>query len=307
MPQIIGEPPGRIAPVAELVNTLEFVPMAQRKLDAATWALIADGDRGAFGRMTFRPRMMVNTTKLDLTTTLFGRDMFTPILIGPLSGQKRFHPEGELAMARGASATKAVMMISDRSSNPVQKIAAESKADVWYQVFPETDVDAVRNRALAAVTAGCRVVCLTTGGWDWTAIDRFRKGMTVPVVLKGITSPEKAKIAADRDIQGIVVSNNVEPGAVTALPGIVDAVGGRIPILVDGGFRRGSDVLMALALGARAIMIGRPALWGLAAYGAEGVQKVIELMQTELARDMAMCGRVNIKAIDRSLVKVHRS
>jgi isopentenyl diphosphate isomerase/L-lactate dehydrogenase-like FMN-dependent dehydrogenase len=117
--------------------------------------------------------------------------------------------------------------------------------------------------------------------------------MTAPILLKGIMSPEEAKTAVDHGIQGIVVSNSMDPGSVEALPGIVDAVSGRIPVLVDGGFRRGSDVLMALALGARAVMIGRPALWGLAAYG-------------ELARDMAMCGRANIKAIDRSLVKLHR-
>ena len=301
-----------MTPVSELVNTLEFEPIAKSKLDAAVWALIADGDRGAFARMTFRPRMMVNTTKLDLTTTLFGRDMFTPVMIGPLAGQKRFHPEGEIAMARGASAAKAVMVISDRSSIPLPKIAAESKADLWYQVSPEADVDAVRNRALTAVNTGCRAVCLTAGGWDWTAIDRFRKGIAAPILLKGIISPEEAKLAVDRGIQGIVVSNYVEasnnamPMAIEALPAIADAVGGRIPILIDGGFRRGGDILMALALGARAVMIGRPALWGLAAYGAEGVQKVVELLQSELARDMAMCGRVNIGTIDRTLVKIHR-
>jgi len=264
--------------------------------------------------------MMVNTTKLDLTTRLFGRDMFTPIVIGPLAGQKRFHPEGELAMARGASAAKAVMVISDRSmdsskpdsSNPVQRICAVSKADMWYQVFSEPDVEAVRTRARAAVDAGCRVVCLTAGGWDWDSIDRFRKGLAVPLVLKGIMSAPEAKAAVDRGIQGIVVSNYVEASnnalapSIEVLAGVADAVAGKVPILVDGSFRRGSDVLMALALGARGVMIGRPALWGLAAYGAEGVQKVVELMQSELARDMAMCGRVNIASIERTVVKVHR-
>src|SRR5450755_4492023 len=104
-----------MTPVADLVNTLEFEPMARRKLDAATFALVAGSDRRAFERITLRPRMMVDTTKLNLATTLFGREMFTPILVGPLSEQKRFHPEGELAMARGASAAKAVMVVSDRS------------------------------------------------------------------------------------------------------------------------------------------------------------------------------------------------
>jgi 4-hydroxymandelate oxidase len=113
-------------------------------------------------------------------------------------------------------------------------------------------------------------------------------------------------------VQGIVVSNYV--GAPTSglaapmevLPGIADAVGGKIPILIDGSFRRGSDILMAIALGARGVLIGRPVAWGLAAYGAAGVQHVMELLQTELARDMAMCGKVDLKAIDRSVVKVHK-
>ena len=90
------------------------------------------------------------------------------------------------------------------------------------------------------------------------------------------------------------------------LPAIADAVGGKAPILIDGGFRRGSDVLKALALGARAAVIGRPALWGLAAYGAIGVQTVTEMLQTELARDMTMCGTVNLQAISRNVVKIHR-
>ena len=90
------------------------------------------------------------------------------------------------------------------------------------------------------------------------------------------------------------------------IPSIAAAVGGKLPILIDGSFRRGSDVLKALALGAQAVLLGRPALWGLAAYGAEGVQNVVELIQSEFARDMAMCGKVNVKALDPSVVRIHR-
>jgi isopentenyl diphosphate isomerase/L-lactate dehydrogenase-like FMN-dependent dehydrogenase len=93
---------------------------------------------------------------------------------------------------------------------------------------------------------------------------------------------------------------------ITVLPAIADAVGARVPILIDGGFRRGSDILKALALGATAVLVGRPALWGLAAYGALGVQRVIELLQTELASDMTMCGTVNMGAITGDFVKIHR-
>jgi hypothetical protein len=105
-PQLIGEPPGRIPPPSELVNAFEFGLMAQRKLDSATYAEVADCDRAPIDRITFNPRMMVNTTKLYLSATLFGDNLFAPMLIGPIAEQKRFHPDGELAMVRGASAAK---------------------------------------------------------------------------------------------------------------------------------------------------------------------------------------------------------
>jgi 4-hydroxymandelate oxidase len=92
---------------------------------------------------------------------------------------------------------------------------------------------------------------------------------------------------------------------IEVLPAIAEAVAGKAPILIDGSFRRGADILKALALGARAVMLGRPALWALAAYGSAGVQAVLELLQTELARDMAMCGKPNLKSLDPALVKIH--
>jgi 4-hydroxymandelate oxidase len=316
MQQLIGEQPGRIAPLAETVNIFEVEAMAQRKLDSLTYAEIAGSDRRVFDRMTFRPRMMVNTTKLDLTLPIFagttGGSMFAPIVGGPITQQKRFHPEGELATARGLTAAKAVMVVSDRSSFPINQIAGEAKAGFWYQIYPDT----AKERLRAALSSGCKAVCLTLSdtGLNWKAIDALRQGLNVPFLLKGIMAADEAGEAVRKGVQGIVVSNYAgapTPAAALAspmevLPGIADAVGGKIPILIDGSFRRGSDMLMALALGASAVMIGRPVAWGLAAYGADGVQHVVELLQSELARDMAMCGKVNLKAIDRSMVKVHK-
>jgi 4-hydroxymandelate oxidase len=315
MQQLIGEPPGRITPVAETVNIFEVEAMAQRKLDSLTYAEIAGSDRRVFDRMTFRPRMMVNTTKLDLTLPIFGGSMFAPIVGGPISQQKRFHPDGELATARGLTAAKAVMVVSDRSSCPIDQIAAEAKSGYWYQIYPDTAKDRLRS-AVSSPGNGCKAVCLTLSdtAMDWKSIDALRQNLNVPFLLKGIMTAEEASEAIRNGVQGIVVSNYV--GAATAatalaspmevLPAIADAVAGKIPILIDGSFRRGSDILMALALGASAVMIGRPVAWGLAAYGADGVQHVVELLQSELARDMAMCGKVNLKAIDRSMIKVHK-
>ncbi len=105
-----------IPPLRELVNAFEFESVAQSKLDAVAYEEIAGGDHAAFDRMTFRPRLMVNTTKLDLTLDLFGQSLFAPILVGPTSEQKRFHPDGELAMVRGASAAKA----ADSDIEPIE-------------------------------------------------------------------------------------------------------------------------------------------------------------------------------------------
>jgi len=305
------EPPGRIPPARELINTFEFEAMAQRSLSAAAFAEIAGSDRTALERITFRPRMMVNTTHLDLTTELFGQSLFAPILVGPASEQKRFHPEGELATVRGASAAKTLMVVSSRASCPIQEIAAQPGATLWYQVYPEADADAQRRRIDQAVALGCKALCITAGGADWSAIDRLRQGVRVPCVLKGIMSPEDARAAMGKGIDGIVVSNYGAQAAsgmaspIEVLPAIAEAVAGKAPILIDGSFRLGSDILKALALGARAVMLGRPPLWALAAYGSAGVETMLGMLQTELARDLAMCGKPDLKSLDPSVVKIH--
>jgi len=318
--RLVGEAPGRIPPVAELLNALEFESVAERKLGSLAFAQIAGTERAALDRITFRPRMMVDTTKMDLSSELFGQSLFTPILVGPLAEQKRFHPEGEVAMMRGASAAKAVMVVSGGSSMPLQQIASAAAGPWWYQVYLQKDMGRVRTAVRDATALGCKVLCVTMGsiddgataGVDWRAIDQLRQGLTIPVVLKGVMSPEEAMKAISSGIQGIVVSSyspRAVPGtasSIEVLASIATAVAGRVPVLVDGSIRLGGDVLKALALGAQAVLVGRPALWGLAAYGSDGVRTVVELIQSGFARDMAMCGKVNLKAIDRSVVTVHR-
>lgn len=323
--QLAGEPPGRIPPVDELVNAAEFRSMAQRKLDSQTFAGIEGGEPAAFERITFRPRLMRDSRELNLTAEVLGQTLFTPMLVGPVSNQKLYHPEGELAMARGASAAKAVMVVPDRSSFPIDRIAAEAKTPLWYQLHLEGDGGEIRSRVDRAIGLGCKVICVTAGaeeaaaagappraGIDWAALDRLCKAVKVPVALKGVMSPDEARMAVLAGAQGIVVSNYAArtiPGVaspIEALPAVADAVAGKAAILMDGGVRRGSDVLKALALGAQAVLVARPAVWGLAAYGAAGVRNVVELIQTEFARDMVMCGRANIQSIDRSVVRIHR-
>jgi 4-hydroxymandelate oxidase len=331
--ELIGEPPGRITPRLELVNLFEVEAVAKRKLSSTAFSQISGSDRRAFDRITFRPRMLVDVRQMDLTTELLGERLFAPIIAGPMADQQQFHPDGELATARGASAAKTVMVVSSRSSQPLEKIA-QASTSLWYQVYPETDLNAVRTRMHNAVQTGCKAVVLTVGtpylpagadgppsvsrlkamgnpGIDWNMIDRLRSGLAVPFLLKGIMSPEEAQAAVQKGVQGIVVSNHgatLSTGLaapIDMLPGVADAVAGKVPILIDGSFRRGTDVLKALAFGARAVLVGRPILWGLSSYGAEGVQTVLGMLQNELARSMGLCGKANIKALDRTLLKVH--
>ena len=138
----------------------------------------------------------------------------------------------------------------------------------------------------------------------WEAIDWVRGFAKVPVLLKGILAPEDAVLAVEHGVAGIIVSNHgarnldTTPATIEALPLVVAAVDGRLPVLLDGGVRRGTDVVKALALGARAVLVGRPSLWGLAAAGAEGVEKVVKLLRTELVAAMALCGLPTLAAID---------
>lgn len=291
----------QLAPVEELVNTFEMEAMARRKLSPALFAEIAGSRRDAFDRITLRPRMMVDTRKLDLSVELFGQRHFAPILVGPAAMLARFHAEGESAMAAGAAAGQAGLVLAERTSVPAGKIAAESP--LWAQVDPAKPLE-----------TGARVLVVTLAGqaFDWAAFERLRDRAKRPVLLKGIMSAREAELAIERGAQGIIVSNYREPALagmaspIEVLPDIATAVKKRVPILIDGSFRRGSDVLKAIALGARAVLVARPALWGLAAYGARGVQQVMEQLQTELARDMAMCGKVTLDQLGPDVVRIHR-
>jgi len=142
----------------------------------------------------------------------------------------------------------------------------------------------------------------------WEYMDRLKKLTSMKLVIKGLDTREDAKMAVEHGADGVVVSNHggreVETlcATVDCLPEVVDAVGGRIPVFVDGGFRRGSDVYKALALGARAVGIGRPYIYGLAVFGQDGVERVLDIMNAELALTMRQCGTPSIAQITRSSV-----
>ena len=143
---------------------------------------------------------------------------------------------------------------------------------------------------------------------SWRDVDWLRSITKVPIVLKGILGVEDARLAVEHGASAIIVSNHggrnldTVPATIEALPGIADAVGGQIEILVDGGIRRGTDIIKALAFGARAVLIGRPYIWGLAANGANGVTQVLDILHRELLAAMALCGVTSLGEIDQKLI-----
>jgi 4-hydroxymandelate oxidase len=147
--------------------------------------------------------------------------------------------------------------------------------------------------------------------YDWKYVDQIRPFLKVPLIAKGILTTEDAKLCLGHGLDGVYVSNHggramdYSPSTIEVLPEIVDVVQGRVPVLIDSGFRSGSDILKALALGAKAVCIGRGARWGLGAYGAAGVQRVFEILQAELVQAMAETGVASLDAIDKTLVRTH--
>ena len=142
----------------------------------------------------------------------------------------------------------------------------------------------------------------------WETIAWLRSVSDLPIIVKGITHPDDARLAVEHGVAAVIVSNHggrqldsAEP-TLMSLPHVVDAVDGQIPVLLDGGIRRGTDVIKALALGARAVLIARPYLWGLAVNGQDGVSHVLSLLRSEIERTLALIGRPNIAALDRTLL-----
>ena len=142
----------------------------------------------------------------------------------------------------------------------------------------------------------------------WDSLDWLRAHTRLPVLVKGVLAAEDAQLAIEHGAAAIVVSNHggrnldTTPATIDALPEVVAAVSGRVPVLMDGGIRRGTDVIKALALGASAVLIGRPYLWGLATAGAPGVTRVVEILRREFETAMALCGVTRLRDIDHGVI-----
>ncbi len=175
----------------------------------------------------------------------------------------------------------------------------------------ETDDATARARAAAAAPSNPYRVPQGRLWYNWQYADQVRKMLTVPLAVKGVLTGEDAKAFVDHGFDAIYVSNHggrsldYDPSTLEVLTEIVDAVPARVPVLFDSGIRSGSDILKALALGAKAVCLGRVIRWGLAAYGPPGVQRILEILQAELVAAMAQTGSPDLASIDRTLLRTH--
>jgi 4-hydroxymandelate oxidase len=294
-----------------------------------------------FGRLRLRQRALADVSRLDTRIRLLGRERPHPILLAPTSNHTLVHPEGEVATARGAGAAGATLVVSTFADKPLEEIARAAAQPCWHATYVMKDRGRTRDLLRRAEAAGCEAICIpidspVVGARDrehrtyrfprdpisflnypaaywrypttWKDIDWVRAQTRLPVVLKGILDPEDADRGLRAGAAAIYVSNhggrNLDtlPATLEVLPEIAEKVAGRVPILVDGGVRRGTDILKALALGATAVAIGRPYLYGLAGAGADGVRGVVNVLRNELEMAMALTGRPTIASIDRSLI-----
>jgi L-lactate dehydrogenase (cytochrome)/(S)-mandelate dehydrogenase len=339
------------------------------------WTLRAN--EASFDDWAVLPRPLEGAAQRDLSLTLFGQRLASPVLVGPTGLAGLFWPQGEIATAQAAVARGTVYCLSHGSVCTLEALAqaldqtqgAGRAGQRWIQVFIYKDrtftrelVDRARKARYGAVVvtvdnqllgkrerdlvngfsipprfgprqwlafagklpwwwrmrgelsritfgnyvrensresvAGLagRMASMLDPAMNWDDIAAVRRQWDGPLLIKGLLHPEDARRAVQAGVDGVIVSNHGGrqlDGALPslrALPGVVQAVDGRIPVLLDGGVRRGGDVFKALGLGATAVLVGRPHLWGLAVAGQEGVDHVLATLDSELDRVMGLAG-----------------
>lgn len=354
----------------EAINIFDFEPVARQKVPPAHWGYMATGvdddatlqaNRAGFSKFQIRPRRLVDVTRIDTATEVFGVKWKTPIVIAPVGSQRAFHAQGEIATAKAAASRGHLQILSTVTTTSIEDVMAARGGPVWYQLYPTSSWNIARAMVKRAEAAGSPVLVLTvdlpagrntetferfrridtrncadchvpgfagdmrrkpmfdkldlTGVYDvyapalsWDFVGRLRDITKMKLVLKGIVTSEDAALCVKHGIDGIVVSNHggraEESGRSTieCLSEVVEAVSGRIPVLIDSGFRRGTDIFKALALGARAVCIGRPYLWGLAAFGQPGIEKVLDILRAELQLIMRQAGVTSLDQVNRSYI-----
>jgi lactate oxidase len=303
-------------------------------------------NEAAFKRVTIAPRYLTGYKDADRSTTVLGSRLAMPLMVSAMAAHAMAHQTAEIGSAQGANAAKALYCAGSLSTKTLEEIAQACPGPRWFQIYLPADRGAAAAVLARAKAAGYTAIVLTidtvvpsnretdrrnrfrspfpngnypgqAGGYgqepikrdlDWDDVEFIRKTTGLPVLLKGVMTPELAVAAVEHGCAGVQVSNHGGrqlddvSASFTVLPRIADALHGRGVIVIDGGIRRGQDVFKSLALGANLVAIGRPVLFGLALGGWMGVQAVFQHLDAELEMTMRLAGARTIAEISRRYI-----
>ncbi len=293
-------------------------------------------NRLALDCLAFRPRILRDVRTIDTSTELLGQKLRIPIVLAPMGGLERISPAGGNDVDAAAEATGTINFISTVTKPSLEEIAVNSPHPKVFQIYVRGDDDWIRTLVRRIVKADYWGVCLTVDSSYYGNRERlnptqialrlvpereFQKGLTWdtvkliqdeignrPFMLKGIMTAEDAALAVEHGVQVIYISNHGGrqldhvQGNMEVLPEIVAAVDGKAEIIIDGGFTRGTDIIKAIALGAKAVGIGRLQAWALGAGGKEGLIRCLELLESEIRGTMGLIGVTSLAQLDGSYI-----
>ncbi|MDP9096011.1 MAG: alpha-hydroxy-acid oxidizing protein [Pseudomonadota bacterium] len=296
-------------------------------------------NRRALDRVGFRPRVLQDVSAIDPSATFLGHRIRLPVALAPVGGLEQLGAGGGLPVAAGAGRAGVPFILSSVSEPGLEHSAAAASGCKVFQLYVRGDEGFVDDYARRAAEAGYDAFCITVdsaiysrrerdianrftkpwrarsggmefqAGLSWADIERFKRTHGMKLILKGIATAEDAVRACEMGVEAIYVSNHGGRqldhglGTMEMLPEIVDAVGKRALVIVDGGVSRGSDVVKAIALGADLVGIGRLYVYGLAADGADGIVRVLELLEDEVVECLGLLGLSSFAELDRRYVR----
>jgi isopentenyl diphosphate isomerase/L-lactate dehydrogenase-like FMN-dependent dehydrogenase len=331
----------------DFVTNQEIIMAARRNLTQDVWDYLSGGaesettmrrNRLAFDTLALRPRVLVDVSKVDTTTTFLGQKLRIPVMLAPIGSLQTITPEGGVAVAKAAAEFGTINFVSSVTQPSLEEIAASSNQPKIFQLYVRGDLEWCAEILARVKKAGYLALCLTVdtahysrreryllNRWQppsrrvernrqfqamltWETMVAIKKIAGLPFILKGVATAEDAKLAVQNGVDVVYVSNHGGRqldhgrGTIDSLPEIVEAVGGKADVVLDGGVTRGTDVAKALALGAKAVTIGKLQGWGLGAGGAAGLVRVLELLEEELVIDMGLLGVTRIDQLNASYI-----
>jgi len=318
----------------DFVTNQEIIVAARGNLDQNAWDYLTGGaesettmrrNRFGFDSLAFRPRVLVDVSRIDPSSALLGHKLRIPVMLAPIGSLQTLSAEGGIAVAKAAEEFGTIQFVSSVTQPSLEEIAAASASPKIFQLYVAGDLKWAEGLLARVKKAGYKALCLTVdtahygrrerqmmdrwlppsrrqSGYEyrasltWEIMDAIKAMAGLPFVLKGVATAEDAALAVKHGVDAVYVSNHggrqLDHGraAIEMLPEIVAAVGGRAEIVLDGGITRGSDVVKAIALGAKAVGIGKLQGWGLGAAGRAGLVRVLEILENEITITMGLLG-----------------